>query len=105
MVGHQRGIVGEDGIGQSVIGVGQPFDLGARARHQPGQRLMLGGGLAGIEAWTIVPLRSPGMAHGAGSGAHQNAFQLPGHGLRPECFAHQLLPKTSVAATNHHNRL
>ena len=41
VVGRQRRIVREDGIGKPVILVGQPFDLRARSRDEVGEGLML----------------------------------------------------------------
>ena len=44
VVGHQRRIMREDRIGQPVVGVRQPFDLGARSGDEVGEARVLRGG-------------------------------------------------------------
>ena len=82
MVGHQRGVVREDGIGKPVIRVRQPFDLRARGSDQIGERLVLPGCPNRIEAGAIVPFGSIRVAHGAPCLAHQHAPERPSHRLR-----------------------
>ena len=66
MIGHQRRIMGEDGIGEPVIGIGQPFDLGAGGCDQVGRTPHAArAALRRIEARAVVPLRRLGAAHGA----------------------------------------
>ena len=82
VIGHQRRVVREDGIGKPVVLVGQPFDFSAGSSDEVGERLVLARGARRVEAGSIVPFGRLGMAHGACRRAHQHAPQRRRHGLR-----------------------
>ena len=85
VVGHQRRIVGEDGIGEPVVRVGQPFDLGAGGGDQIGEvGVLLGGPRRRRSPAHSASRAGFGAAHGACGRAHQHAPQRRGHGLRTE---------------------
>ncbi len=92
VVGHQRGVVRENGIGETVVVIRQELDRRARLRHEVDQTVMLGGGAGWVELRTVVPFGRVCAAHRTRCPTHQHPFQRGRHRLRSVFLHRKHLP-------------